>query len=204
MIRQWRGDAVALLACQKRLTTQGLSHDTLAQCEPLLGTIPSGAVRRECTGSLHSQLQTAAPLGLDHVGVPISADPIASLFGFAKQHGVGELKDAGRMALRLPAFCGAPTREEAQQVLAVSVAQPQAITAPFPSLTQQRREVFPHPDALESVSTDQASIQVERLPGAKNRSNNQEIVNVSNSYQKAQGPKMPRHDDDYLPESAVS
>jgi len=184
--------------------TQGLSHDTLAQCEPLIGTIPSGAVRRECTGSLHSPLQTAAPLGLDHVGVPISSDPIASLFGFAKQHGVGESKDAGRMARRLPAFCGAPTREEAQQVLEVRGAQHQAITAHGTSCTQQRREVLPHPDALERVSTDQASIRVERIPGAKNRSNDQEIVNVSNGYQKVQGPKMHRQDDDYLPASAVS
>jgi hypothetical protein len=133
LIRQFRGDAVALLACQKMRNTQGLSHDTLAQCEPLLGTIPSGAVRRELTGSLHSQLQPAATLGLDHVGLPISSDALASLFGFATQHGVGASKDAGRMALRLPAFCGAPTREEAQQVLEVSVAQHQAITAQSPS-----------------------------------------------------------------------
>ncbi len=204
LIRQFRGDAVALLACQKMLKTQGLSHDTLAQCEPLIGTIPSGAVRREFTAYLHYQLQTAATLGLDHVGLPISSDPIESLFGLAKQHGVGEIKDAGRMALRLPAFCGAPTREEARQVLEVSVAQHQAITAPCPSLTQQRREVLPHPDALESLSTDQASIRVELIPGAKNRSNDQEIVNLSNGYQKAQSPKMHRQDDDYLPASAVS
>ena len=108
------------------------------------------------------------------------------------------------MALRLPAFCGAPTREEAQQVLEVSVAQQQAITAQCPSLTQQRREVWPHPDALESLGTDQASIHVARIPGAKNRSNDQEIVNLSTGYQKAQGPKMHRQDDDDLPESAVS
>ena len=203
-MRQFRGAAVALLACQKMRKTQGLSHDTLAQCEPLLGAIPSGAVRREFTGSLPSQLQTAATRGLDHVGLPISADAIASLCGLAKQHGVGEIKDAGRMALRLPAFCGAPTREEAQQVLEVSVAQHQAITAQWTSLTQQRREVLPNPDALESLSTDQASIHVARIPRAKNRSHDQEIANLSSSYQKSQGPKMYRQDDDYLPERAVS
>jgi hypothetical protein len=63
---------------------------------------------------------------------------------------------------------------------------------------------LPHPDALERLSTDQASIHVERIPGAKNRSNDQEIAHLSNSYQKAQGPKIPRQDDAYLPESAVS
>jgi hypothetical protein len=85
-----------------------------------------------------------------------------------------------------------------------SLAQHQAITAQCPSLTQQRREVLPHPDALESLSTDQASIHVEFIPGAKNRSNDRETVNLSNGYQKAQGPKMHRQDDNYLPESAVS
>jgi hypothetical protein len=204
LIRQFRADAVALLDCQKILKTQGLSHDTLAQCEPLIDTIPSGAVRREFTTYLHYQLQTATTLGLDHVGLPISSDPIESLFGLAKQHGVGEIKDAGRMALRLPALCGVPTRQEAQQVLDVSVAEQQAITAQCTSLIQQRREVLPNPDALESLGMDQASLHVELIPGAKNRSNNQEIVNLSNGYQKAYGPEMPRQDVYYRPESAVS
>src|SRR5712691_3006317 len=204
LIRQFRGDAVALLACQKLLKTHGLSHDTLAQCEPLIGTIPSGAVRREFTAYLHYQLQTAATLGLDHVGLPISSDPIESLFGLAKQHGVGEIKDAGGMALRLPAFCGVPTREEARQVLDVSVAAQKAITAQCTSLTQQRRKVLPTPDALESLGTDQASIHVELIPSPKNRSNDRETVILSNSYQEVYGPEMPRQEDYRLPESAVS
>jgi hypothetical protein len=204
LIRQCRGDAVALLACQKRRNTHGLAHDTLAQCEPLIGTIPSGAVRREFTGYLHYQRQTAATLGLAHVGLPISSDPIESLFGFAKQHGVGEIKDAGRMALRLPASCGAPTREEAPQGLEVSVAQHQAITAQCPSLTQPRRAVLPNPAALERLSTDQASIHVELIPSPNNRSNDQEMADLSNGSQKAQGPKMHRQDADYLPARAVS
>ena len=63
------------------------------------------------------ELETAKTLGLDHVGLPISSDAIESLFGVAKQHGVGETQDAARIALRLPALCGVPTREEAEQVL---------------------------------------------------------------------------------------
>ena len=185
LIRQFRADAVALLACQQILKTQGLSHDTLAQCEPLIDTIPSGAVRREFTSYLHYQLQTATTLGLDHVGLPMSSDAIESLFGLAKQHGVGEIKDAGRMALRLPALCGVPTRQEARQVLDISVAEQKAITAQCTSLTQQRRAVLPNPDALESLGMDQASLHVELIPGAKNRSKDQAIVNLSNSYQKA-------------------
>jgi hypothetical protein len=204
LIRHFRDDAVALLACQQILKTQGLSHHTLAQCEPLIDTIPSGAVRREFTGYLHYQLQTATTLGLDTVGLPISSDPIESLFGLAKQHGVGEIKDASRIALRLPAFCGAPTRQEARQVLEVSVAEQKALTAQCTSLTQQRREVLPNPDALESLGKDQASIHVELIPGPKNRSHDQKIVNLSNSYQDAHGPEMHRQDGYHRPESAVS
>ena len=81
LIKRFRDDAVPLLACQKMLKTQGLSHDTLAQCEPLIDAIPSSTVRREFAGYLQYQLQTATTLGLDKVGLPISADPIASLFG---------------------------------------------------------------------------------------------------------------------------
>ena len=204
LITPFRDEAGALLAGQKRLTTQGLSHDTLAQCAPLLDTIPSVSGRRAFPGSLHSQLQTATTLGLDPVGLPMRSDPLASLCGVAKHQGVGESKDAGRMALRLPAFCGVPTREEARQVLDVSVAVQQAITAQCTSLTQQRRKVLPNPDALESLGTDQASLHVERIPSPKNRSNDRETVIFSNSYQEVYGPERHRQEDYRLPASAVS
>lgn len=73
--KHFRDDAIPLLACQKMLKTPGLAHDTLAQCAPLIDAIPSSTVRRECAGSLQYQLQTATTLGLDHVGLPISAEP---------------------------------------------------------------------------------------------------------------------------------
>src|SRR6059036_2636312 len=95
---------------------------------------------------LDFELETATPLGLEHIGLPISSDTIESLFGVAKHHGVGETQDADRIALRLPAFCGIPSREEAKQVLEVSVARQQAFTATFTSLTKQRREILTHPE----------------------------------------------------------
>src|SRR5216683_223475 len=106
--------------------------------------MPTAAVRQEFRAYLEVQLETAKTLGLDHVGLPISSDTIASLFGVAKHHGVGETQDAARIALRLPAFCGVPTREEAEQVLQVSVARQQEFTGGFTSLTQQRRDVLSH------------------------------------------------------------
>jgi hypothetical protein len=135
LIRQFRDDAVALLACQKMLKTRGLTHDTLSQCDPLLDTMASVRVRQEFARYLQHQFETAKRLGLDRVGMPISSDPIKSLFGLTKQHGAGPVKDANRMALRIPALCGVPTLEEAPQVLEITVNQQQALSDGVFSLT---------------------------------------------------------------------
>ena len=169
------------------LKTKGLSHDTREQCEPLIDTMPSSALRREFRAYLDCELESATTLGLDHVGLPISSDAIASLFGVAKRHGVGETQEAPRLALRLPAFCGVPTREAAEQVLQVSVARQQELTAHFTSLTKQRREVLGHPERLESLSREQATPHVELIPSPKNRSHYQEIINISTGYEECQG-----------------
>src|SRR6266487_3772501 len=190
LIKRFRGDASALLACQKILKTTGLSHHTLAQCEPLIEAMPSAALRLEFSAYLAFELETAKTLGLDHVGLPISSDTIESLFGVAKQHGVGETQDAARIALRLPALCGLPTREEAKQVLAVSVARQQVFTGQFISLTKQRREVLGNPERLERLSITQGTPHVELLPSPKNRSNHQDIVQISNSYEELYGPQV--------------
>jgi hypothetical protein len=190
LIKRFRADASGLLACQKILKTTGLSHDTRAQCEPLIDTMPSSALRQEFRAYLDFELTTATTLGLDHIGMPISSDAIESLFGVAKLRGVGETQDAARIALRLPAFCGVPTREEAEQVLKVSVAKQQELTAQFTSLTQQRREVLGHPERLESLSLEQATPHVALIPSPKNRSNHQEIINISNSYEEYCGPPL--------------
>jgi hypothetical protein len=204
LLKRFRDDARPLLACQKLLKTQGLSHHTLAQCEPLIDAIPSPAVRREFAGYLQYQLQTATALGLDQVGLPISSDPIESLFGLAKQHGVGEIKDVNRIALRLPALCGTPTWQEAKQVLEVSVAAQQEVTAHFTSLTKQRRKVLPNPDTLESLGEARAPTYVELIPSAKNRSNYHHTVNLSIGYKKSCRPGLHRQDGHRCPERAVS
>jgi len=202
LIKRFRGDASGLLACQKILKTTGLSHDTRAQCEPLIDTMPSSALRQEFRAYLDFELKTATTLGLDHIGVPISSDAIESLFGVAKLLGVGETQDAARIALRLPAFCGVPTREEAEQVLKVSVAKQQELTAQFTSLTQQRREVLGHPERLESLSLEQATPHVALIPSPKNRSNHQEIVNISNSYEEYYGPPLQSQAGLHFPDNA--
>jgi len=192
LIKRFRTDAHGLLECQKILKTKGLSHDSRRQCEPLIETMPSSALRQEFRAYLDFELETATTLGLDHVGLPISSDAIESLFGVAKLRGVGETRDAARIALRLPAFCGVPTRQEAKQVLDVSVARQQELTAQFTSLTKQRREVLGHPERLESLSREQATPHVELIPSPENRSNYQEIINISNGYEECYGPPLKR------------
>ena len=195
LIKRFLGDAQGLLACQKIVKTQGLCHDTLRQCEPLIEAMPSAAVRQEFRAYLDVQLETAKTLGLDHIGLPISSDSIESLFGVAKQHGVGQTQDAARMALRLPALCGVPTREEAKQVLTVSVARQQEITGQFISLTKQRREVLGHPERLESLSRNPGEPHVDLIPSPKKRSNDEAIVNLSMSYENQCGPQLTCRDD---------
>jgi len=202
-IKRFRADASGLLACQKILKTQGLSPNTLSQCEPLMKAMPSQALRREFRAYLDFQLETAKSLGLDDLGLPISSDTIESLFGVAKHHGVGQTQDAARIALRLPALCGAPTREEAQQVLAVSVARQRAFTAQFTSLTQQRREVLGPPERLESLDRTQGTPHVELLPSPKKRSHCQKITNISTGCENPYGPRLACLDDLLLLENAA-
>jgi hypothetical protein len=188
LIKRFRADAQGLLECQEILKTKGLSHDTLAQCQPLICEIPSALVRQEFEAYLEYQLATAKTVGLDQIGLPISSDAIESLFGVAKRHGVGQTQDAARIALRLPALCGAPTREEAEQVLGISVARQHEITGQFTSLTKQRREVLGHGKELESLGQSRGEPHVELLPSPKNRSNHTAIVNLSRACENQSGP----------------
>lgn len=173
LIRRFLGDARSLLKCQEILKTEGLGHDTMAKCKPFIEAIPTSAIRKRFAAFLHEQLEIAEKLGLDEIGLPISSDVIESLFGKAKQHGVGEIKDADRIALRIPAMCGIPIPAEAEQVLGISVAEQKAFTDSFSSLTKQRRKILknPTPKSLESLREAQNSAHIELIPRAKNRAN---------------------------------
>lgn len=190
LIKRFRAEAQGLLECPKILKTKGLCQDTLAEWEPLIDTIASAAVRQEFRAYWEVPLETAKHLGLNPVGLPISSDSIESLFGVAKQHGVGQTQDAARIALRLPALGGVPTREEAAQVLEVCVARQQEITDQFISLTPQRREVLGHPERLESLSQNQGEPHVELMPSPKSRSNQEVIIKISTSYENRYGPQL--------------
>ncbi len=130
----------------------------------------------------------AETLGLAETGLPISSDPIESLFGVVKRHGVGKTKDANRLAARLPALCGQLTEQDAQRVLEVRVAEQEKVMGPLPSLAKQRGEVLPNPGRLETLTPGQADHPLELIPGAENRSKNPIILNISDHYKKTHGP----------------
>jgi len=163
--------------------------------------MPTAAIRQEFRAYLHYQLETAKALGLDHVGLPISSDTIESLFGVGKRHGVGEISDATRIALRLPAFCGPPTREEAEQVLGVSVARQHEFTEAMTSLTQQRREVLSHSAGLESLRREPNSPHWELIPSPKKREINEVSIHVKTIYENNDGTPFVPHDESMIIEN---
>jgi len=171
LIRQFRDDAVALLACQQMLKTHGLTHDTLTQCEPLLDTMASVRVRQEFSRYLHHQLETATSLGLDKVGLPISSDPIESLFGLTKQHGA-----------------------EAEQVLEIMVAQQQALTDGVSSLTKQRRRMRAEPHHLEQLGSGRDQGNIELIPLGKDRADRSNIIYLPNGYKEIKESLPQRHE----------
>ena len=204
LIKRFRDDAAALLECQKILKNNGLSNKTYLQCEPIIESIPTIAVRYDFTSYLHAQLEIATTLGLADIGMPISSDAIESLFGLAKQHGTGEIKDADRMALRLPALCGSPSRTEAQQVVEMSVAQQNEFTEELTSLEKQRREVFSNHECIEKLGLKHANNHVELIPGAKNRSNIQKTTDTSTICKEDPGPQIEHQKRPFYPEEAAA
>ena len=191
LIGRFLRDANPLLACQKLLKAKGLSHETQRTCQALIETIPpSSPVRIGFTHWMQEQLKIAETLGLADIGLPISSDPIESLFGVAKRQGASEIKDANRIAARLPAFCGPVTVQDAQRVLDISVAQQQQAVGSLPSLIQQRREILPNPGCLENATLGEVDQNLDLIPEAKNRSKDSIIVDISEYYKKCSGPLM--------------
>lgn len=158
-------DAQILLECQKILKNSGLCAATVESCQKILKGIPEDSrVRIGFSDWLDKHLALAGDLDLKNCGLPISSDQIESLFSLAKRHGVGEIKDANRIALHIPALCGALTPEDARRVLSVSVAQQQEIEDPLPSLTKQRRLVLSHPEKIDGLIHPQKVKNLELIP----------------------------------------
>lgn len=148
---------------------------------------PSSPVRRGFEAWMDKHLGMATELGVDAVGLPISSDLIESLFGVAKHHSQGPIKDADRLAVYLPAFCGQLNQAETARVLEVSVAQQQEVMGSVSSLSKQRRQVLPNPGSLERLFEEDSDHHVALLAGSKNRSKSAVISTLSNGYALLQG-----------------
>ena len=166
-------DTEPLMACQSIIKNHGLNHYTYAQCQKLIEVIPaSSSIRIGFNEWASQQLAIAEAIGMNGVGLPISTDQLESLFGTAKHHGTGEIKDANRIAMRLPALCGTFTMDEAAKVLDITVKQQQELMT-ADTLFKQRQQVLAHPGRLETLSSRSKNKQVELLPASKSRVKNE-------------------------------
>lgn len=127
-VHRFLRDARPLLKCQEILKNKGLNLDTYNKCKDLLQDIPKRSqVYIGFLVWMETQLMVAESLGLSSIGMPVSSDTLESLYGIGKTHGTGEVKDANRIALRLPAFCGELSADAAKMVMGVSVTQQQEV-----------------------------------------------------------------------------
>ena len=187
-IALFRRDAEALLQCQEVLKVKGLHEQTAQQCHEIIEAIPPlSPVRQGFEAWIARHLETARELGLERQGLPISSDPIESLFGVVKQRSQGPMKDADRLALYLPAFCGPLSPDDATRVLEVSVAQQREMMAEVSSLHQQRRQVLPNPGSLESLMAADRPGHVELLAGSQKRSKSAVMTPLSKTCDISQG-----------------
>jgi hypothetical protein len=167
------------------LKNRGLSKETARQCKEVLQeSLPSGSeVRIGAEGYIDKHLAIAEELGLAEAGLPITTDSIESFFGVAKVRGTGPVKDANRVAARLPVFCGPPpTLEDAEAALKISVKERERILESGPSLIKQRREVLPNPGALESLASDRPGVGLTLIPESKTRQKHDKNAIVSGSF----------------------
>lgn len=153
-IARFHQDAVSVSQCQQILKNNGLSSDTWRECENVIAAQAlSPSIHDGLKTWANNHLELAQSLGVTS-GLPTTSDQLESLYGVGKHHGTGETLDANRIAARLPAISGKLTREDAAQVLEVSVAEQQQVFGSLPSLTKQRRDVLPNPGSLESLKAE--------------------------------------------------
>jgi hypothetical protein len=169
IIEGFLADAIPLLECQKIIKTRGLSIKTKQDCLKILEAQSSAnPIFKKFSHWMNEQLLVAEKLGLSQAGLPISSDTIESLFGVAKRHGVGAIKDPNRIALHIPALCGKLTPQDAQRVMDISTSELEAIVGSLTSLTKQRRQILSNPGTLEQLGGETGYTNVELLPGSKN------------------------------------
>lgn len=168
-IRQFLRDANPLLKCQEILKNKGLSQETYQECLLQIQELPQkSSIRVGFTQWLEHHLKLAEEFELVQFGMPMSTDPLESLFGVAKRHGTGEIKDANRIATRIPSLCGELRREDAKNILKITVKEQQELMDSFPSLLKQRRLALSNLTDLDQIQQNHSSKTLELIPYSKN------------------------------------
>lgn len=189
-IKRFLRDALPLLESQKILKSQGLNMETYKECKELLRNIPEGSqIRIGFITYMEKQLMLAESLGMGNKGMPICSDNIESLFGLGKTHGTGEVKDANRIALRLPAFCGCVNRESARMVMGVTVKEQQEVENKLLSLTRQRRKILPNPGSLTDSLVTEFDGYLSLLPVPKSDQNSNNVTDITAKFDQSDGPE---------------
>jgi len=187
-IKRFLRDARPLLESQKILKNRGLNFETYKECKALLKAIPKRSqIYIGFMSWMEKQLIVRESLGLNNVGMPICSDNIESLFGLGKTHGVGEVKDANRIALRLPVYCGALPEDAAKMVMAVTVKEQQEVEKKLFSLTRQRREILPNPGNLTGLLPSEEKQYLSILPVPKTGKKSENVADITAHYKKSVG-----------------
>jgi hypothetical protein len=187
-IARFHQDAVSVSQCQQILKNKGLSSDTWRECEKVItAQVLSPSIHDGLKTWANNHLELAQSLGVMS-GLPTTSDQLESLYGVGKHHGTGQILDANRIATRLPAMSGKLTKEDAVQVLEVSVAEQQKVFGSLPSLTKQRREVLPNPGSLESLKPEPGDHHLRLSPRAIMCAKNLIKNEISGCYEYKDGP----------------
>ncbi|MBF0235757.1 MAG: hypothetical protein HQK65_22380, partial [Desulfamplus sp.] len=182
-INRFLRDAIPLLKNQEIIKSNGLNLETYQQCKELIEMIPQRSpVRIGFTVWMEKQLIVSASLGLGNIGMPVSSDNIESLFALGKTHGTGDIKDADRIALRLPAFCGKLTEDAGKMVMSITVNKQLEIEKQLLSLTRQRREILPNPGSLTDSLLIESNSSLSLIPVPKSDQNSENIIDITGFY----------------------
>ncbi len=188
-IKRFLRDAIPLLECQQILKTCGLNMEVYKRCKEILNSIPKRSqVRIGFILWMETQLMVAESLGMGNIGMPVSSDNIESLFGLAKTHGTGDVKDANRIALRLPAFCGRVNSDSARMVVGVTVKEQQEVENKLLSLTRQRRTLLPVPGSLTDNLLTESDGYLSILPVPKTEEIFKECIDITTNPEQWMGP----------------
>jgi len=204
-INRFLRDAIPLLKSQEIIKYKGLNLETYQQCKELIEVIPQRSpVRIGFTVWMEKQLVVSESLGLGNIGMPVSSDNIESLFGLAKTHGIGEVKDANRIALRLPAFCGKLTEDAGKMVMNITVNKQLEIEKQLPSLTRQRREILPSPGILADSLLIESNHSLSLIPVPKSDQKSGDIIDITDYYDHDVGPQNEVIKTSYMPNNTIN